>query len=233
MIEHLTIRERTYNALLEMITNRELQVGQVIDEVSLARMLNVSRTPLREAIRQLVIEGLVTARPYRGHAIRSLTTKELNDLYSVRKELEVLAIRGAVPRMTDEDIAELEGLLDRGVQALRNGDLPAYANLDKAFHGRIAELSDNGTIVETLNRLALQIQLCRVMANEDPALAEHAAEEREAMVQAFRARDVDRAGELMRAHIAGVQKAAVERMEAAEPAIGPSAPVVRLGKRGA
>ncbi|GGL81500.1 hypothetical protein GCM10011392_40170 [Wenxinia marina] len=117
MIEHLTIRERTYNALLEMITIRQLQVGQVIDEVSLARMLNVSRTPLREAIRQLVIEGLVTARPYRGHAIRSLTTKELNDLYSVRKELEVLAIRGAVPRMTDADIAELEGLLDRGVQA--------------------------------------------------------------------------------------------------------------------
>lgn len=215
-IEHLTMRERTYDALIEMIVNGQLEVGQPIDEVSLSKLLNVSRTPLREAIRQLVSEGLVDARPYRGYAIRSLSLREVDDLYRVRKELEVLAICEAVENLTDEDVGSLEVLLEQSVQALKDRNLIAYAEHDRRFHALIAELSGNTILIDTLNRIGLLVRLCRFIANHDEQLVERASHEREAMVDAFRKRDVESAGALMRAHISGVQHAVMAQLREAE-----------------
>ena len=98
------------------------------------------------------------------------------------------------------------------VEALRNRDMEAYGLHDREFHETIAERSENAALIETLSRLALQIQICRTIANESKEFAERAAKERDDILKALRARDAAAASALMRAHISDVQSAVLARL---------------------
>ncbi len=212
-IKHLTLRERIYEEVVRLIVSGELPSGAPIDERAMIARLDVSRTPFREAIGTLAKEGLVEIKPYRGFYVRSFTPKEINDLYDLRKTLESMAARLAVARLTSEHIAKFETLLNDGVAALKRRDLEAYAASDREFHGLIAQCSDNAALIETLARLDLQIQICRLIANEDRGLAERAAAERDAILTAFRNRDAEAAAQLIHAHISDVQSAVMARFK--------------------
>ncbi|RXT54847.1 GntR family transcriptional regulator [Bosea sp. Tri-44] len=216
---HLTLRERIYEEIVRLIVSGDLPSGVSIDEKSLTEKLQVSRTPFREAIGTLAKEGLIEIRPYRGFFVRSFSRKEIEDLYELRKTLECFAVELAVPRMSDRDIAQFERILDEAVAALRRRDMATYGARDKEFHETIAEHSDNAALIETLARLALQIQLCRTIANENSDLAERAAQERDEILAAFKARDIPRAAALMRLHISDVQEAVLARFPQEKPAL--------------
>ena len=215
---HLTLRERIYEEIVRLIVSGELPSGGAIDEKALTDKLQVSRTPFREAIGTLAKEGLIEIKPYRGFFVRSFSRKEVHDLYELRKALECFAVELAVPEMSDRDIGRFEMLLDEAVAALRRGDMETYGARDRAFHETIAEKSGNAALIETLARLALQIQVGRTIANESRDLAERAAQERDEIVAAFRARDIARASALMRAHISDVQEAVLARFPHRDPA---------------
>lgn len=214
---HLTLRERIYEEIVRLIVSGELPSGGSIDEKALTEKLQVSRTPFREAIGTLAKEGLIEIRPYRGFFVRSFSRKEIEDLYELRKTLECFAVELAVPRMSDRDIAQFERILDEAVAALRRRDMATYGVRDKQFHETIAALSGNAALIETLARLALQIQLCRTIANENRDLAERAAQERDEILAAFKARDIPRAVALMRLHISDVQEAVLARFPQEKP----------------
>lgn len=209
---HLTLRERIYEEIVRLIVAGDLPSGAPIDEKELTEKLQVSRTPFREAIGTLAKEGLIEIKPYRGFFVRSFTRKEIDDLYELRKTLECFAVELAVPRMSDRDIAGLEKVLDAAVEALRNRDMETYGLRDREFHETIAERSENAALIETLSRLALQIQICRTIANESQEFAERAAQERDDILKALRARDAAAASALMRAHINDVQSAVLARL---------------------
>lgn len=209
---HLTLRERIYEEIVRLIVAGDLPSGAPIDEKELTEKLQVSRTPFREAIGTLAKEGLIEIKPYRGFFVRSFTRKEIDDLYELRKTLECFAVELAVPRMSDRDIAGLENVLDAAVEALRNRDMGTYGLRDREFHETIAERSENAALIETLSRLALQIQICRTIANESQEFAERAAQERDDILKALRARDAAAASALMRAHINDVQSAVLARL---------------------
>lgn len=215
---HLTLRERIYEEIVRLIVSGELPSGVSIDEKFLTEKLQVSRTPFREAIGTLAKEGLIEIRPYRGFFVRSFSRKEIEDLYELRKTLECFAVELAVPRMSDRDIARFERILDEAVAALRRRDMATYGARDKEFHETIAERSGNAALIETLARLALQIQLCRTIANENRDFAERAAQERDEILAAFKARDIARAAALMRIHISDVQEAVLARFPQEKPA---------------
>lgn len=212
---HLTLRERIYEEIVRLIVSGELPSGAPIDERQLIERLAVSRTPFREAIGTLAKEGLIEIKPYRGFYVRSFSQREISDLYELRKVLESFATRLAVPRMSEVDIAEFSQILDEAVTALRSRDMATYAARDRAFHEKIARLSGNAALIETLSRLALQIQICRVIANESDDFAQRAAREREDILEALRARDAERAARLMEQHITDVQGAVLARFAAA------------------
>lgn len=215
---HLTLRERIYEEIVRLIVSGELPSGVSIDEKFLTEKLQVSRTPFREAIGTLAKEGLIEIRPYRGFFVRSFSRQEIEDLYELRKTLECFAVELAVPRMSDRDIARFERILDEAVAALRRRDMATYGARDKEFHETIAERSGNAALIETLARLALQIQLCRTIANENRDFAERAAQERDEILAAFKARDIARAAALMRIHISDVQEAVLARFPQEKPA---------------
>ncbi|HEV7276621.1 MAG TPA: GntR family transcriptional regulator [Devosiaceae bacterium] len=208
---HLTLRERIYEEIVRMIVSGELPSGAALDEKVLTEKLQVSRTPFREALGTLAKEGLIEIRPYRGFFVRSFSRQETEDLYELRKVLECFAVELAVPQMSDRHIAGFEKLLDEGVVALHHGDMETYGARDRAFHETIAELSGNAALIETLSRLALQIQVGRTIANESKDFAERAARERDEILDAFRKRDIARARALMHTHISDVQRAVMER----------------------
>lgn len=215
---HLTLRERIYEEIVRLIVSGELPSGGSIDEKALTEKLRVSRTPFREAIGTLAKEGLIEIKPYRGFFVRSFSRKEIQDLYELRKTLECFAVELAVPNLSDRDIERFEAILDDAVAALRSGDMDRYGARDREFHEMIAERSGNAALIETLARLALQIQVCRTIANESPEFAARAARERDDIVGAFRARDARRAAQLMRTHINDVQEAVMARFPRESPA---------------
>jgi DNA-binding GntR family transcriptional regulator len=215
---HLTLRERIYEEIVRMIVSGELPSGTPLDEKALTEKLQVSRTPFREAIGTLAKEGLIEIKPYRGFFVRSFSRKETEDLYELRKTLECFAVELAVPQMSDRHIASFERLLDEAVAALHRGDMETYGQRDREFHEIIAELSGNAALIETLNRLALQIQVGRTIANESKDFAERAARERDDILTAFRSRDIKRAVALMHTHISDVQRAVLERFPEPIPA---------------
>jgi len=219
---HLTLRERIYEEVVRMIVSGELPSGAPLDEKALTEKLQVSRTPFREALGTLSKEGLIEIKPYRGFFVRSFSLKEMDGLYELRKVLECFAVELAVPHMSDHHIATFQHLLDSAVEALRRGDMQDYAKCDREFHEMIAELSDNAALIETLGRLALQIQIGRVIANESHVFAEQAARERDDILTAFRRRDTRSAVALMHTHISDVQRAVLARF--GEASVSPQKP---------
>jgi len=212
-LERSTLNERVYQRIRELVLAGSLFPNARLDEQALADMLGVSRTPIRESIGKLTTEGLVEYRPYQGNFIRAFSAGQVNDLYEVRKVLESLAVRLAVPNLTDAQVAQLRAVLDDVHAAHERGDMIAYGTADRRFHNAVAAFSGNETLIESLDRLGLQIQLVRTAANHDRGVVERAARARPEIVAALEARDARRAARLMAAHIEDVRRSVVAQIE--------------------
>lgn len=211
-----TLNQKVYQQLRRKLLRGDLAPDSQLDERQLAEELGVSRTPLREAISQLVKEGIVEHRPYRGNFVRTFTAKQVNDLYEVRKALESLAMRLAIRKLSQEHLEEIRTILDQVQEALDRGDIAAYTEADRRFHQAILQITGNETLIESLNRLAAQIQMVRILANRDPEVVERTAQERPRILAALEARDADTAARLMEEHIDGVRRSIVAQLEALE-----------------
>lgn len=211
--ENQTLNQRVFSRLRDMITQGIIPLGEQLDEQTLAQELGVSRTPLREAIGKLVKEGLVEHRPYRGNFVRSFSTKQVNDLFKVRKVLEGLAIQLAIAKLTDEHLGAFRAILDEVQAALDAGDMSAYSAADRRFHNLIRDIADNESLTEVLDRLSFQIQMIRTIANRDPGVVVQTAHERPQILAALEARDAVLAGKLMEEHIEGVRYRVVSQLE--------------------
>lgn len=204
-----TLNRQVYHELLRKLIEAEISLGAQLDERSLAAEMGVSRTPVREAIIQLVREGLVDYYPYRGHFVKMWTPKEVNDLFEVRKVLEALAVRLAVRKLSQDDLDEVRGIVDDIQAALRQGDIEGFSEADRCFHNTIIQKTGNQTLIDGLERLACQIQVIRTIANRAPDLVERMLNEWPRIMAALEARDAERSAELMLSHIEDARKTVV------------------------
>ena len=200
-IENLTLWQRVYDHLRDEILGDRLLPGTELSEVALSRELSVSRGPIREAMGRLAAEGLVTVRPRRGAEVRSITPEELIDSYQVREALEVLAVRLAVPRITDSELADLAELVDRMAGHAKDDAVPDFFAVNVTFHERICELSGNKKLIQLHKQLAAEIgrfqaRTLALRGNLDGSVTEHRA-----ILAALRERDVEKAAELTAAHV--------------------------------
>jgi len=215
---HQTLGERVYHEILRRVVDGRLPIGSKLDENELAATLNVSRTPVREAITKLIGNGLLVYQPYRGNSIRSFTAKEAFDLYEVRKLLEMHAVRLATTLATPQSIAGLRQAIAAVDTALQEGDLVAYSLADQHFHNELAQRSRNKTLIETLEHLQGQIQLIRVIANRDPSVLEITAMERPTIIDAMAEGNAELAAQLMEEHISLVQERVTRVLQELETA---------------
>jgi len=146
LISRSVLADQVKDRLLQDILAGRYPPDSRIVETSLARELGVSQAPVREALRGLEALGVVEIIPFRGARIRRPSTEELLEAYAVRYELEALGARLGVPRMTDADLAELEGLGEAMQRAAAAGDRHEVAVADAAFHARLLHLAGNATL---------------------------------------------------------------------------------------
>ena len=162
MDEYLPLRDVVFKTLRQGILTGELKPGERLMEIQLANKLGVSRTPIREAIRKLELEGLVLMIPRRGAEVAEITEKSLRDVLEVRGALEELAVKLACQKITDAQIAELRAAEKEFEMALRSGDVTMYAEADVKFHDVIYHATDNQRLIQLLFNLREQMYRYRV-----------------------------------------------------------------------
>ncbi|MFI5684222.1 GntR family transcriptional regulator [Streptomyces sp. NPDC051636] len=203
------LRDRVYEALLELITTRALQPGQHLVESELAGHLGVSRQPVREALQRLNTEGWVDLRPAQGAFVHEPTEEEADQLLTVRTLLEAEAARLAAANADDEAITAFDELLLRGRSAVANRDMAGAVALNSVFHARIMELSGNAVLAE----LGRQVER-RVRWLYTPVVrsrGEQSWKEHEELVEAIARRDEERATRVMREHTEHTRRSYHER----------------------
>jgi DNA-binding GntR family transcriptional regulator len=199
--DNLTLSQRVYEHLRDEILADHLLPGTELSEVALSKQLAISRGPIREAMGRLSAEGLITMRPRRRAEVRSLTTQELVDAYQVREALEVMAVRLAIPRVTEADLARLGQLIDTMAGHVADRAVRDFFAVNVEFHETLCELSGNPKLQEVHHRLEgeigrFQARTLELRGSLDDSLTEHRA-----ILAAVRLRDADRAAELTAEHI--------------------------------
>lgn len=199
--ENLTLWQRVYEHLRDEIMADRLPAGTELSEVALSRELSVSRGPIREAMGRLAAEGLVTVRPRRGAEVRAITPGELVDSYQVREALEVMAVRLAIPRITESDLDRLEELVDSMAVHAKHDAVPDFFAANVVFHELLCELSGNKKLQEVHHRLASEIgrfqaQTLALRGSLDGSVSEHRA-----ILAAMRLGDAEKAAALTAAHV--------------------------------
>ena len=200
-METSTLVDRVYETLKMRILRQEFTLGQKLNLTSLAKELNVSNTPLREAISRLEKVGLVKIIPYRGPYVRGLSAAEVAESYDVRIVLESLAARLVAASLTPTTLARIGSIHRRYEQAFEDDDKTRVRQLDMEFHVAIAQASGNTTLIDFLQMLSDWVTVFmqfRLPPSRPPAvlIGEH-----HRILEALRVRDKDRAGEAMQQHL--------------------------------
>lgn len=207
MNEYLPLRDVVFNTLRRAILKGELKPGERLMEIALAERLGVSRTPVREAMRKLELEGLVVMIPRRGAQVANITEKDLNDVLEVRIALENLSIQKACACMTQEQLEELKEAARKFESMTEIGNLVKLAEADVDFHEVIYRSSDNRRLNQVLNNLREQIYRYRVEYLKDEDTRKILVKEHEEIYEAIKARDVKKAQEISYRHIENQREA--------------------------
>ena len=201
MNEYLPLRDVVFNTLRQAILKGELAPGERLMEIQLAQKLGVSRTPIREAIRKLELEGLVLMIPRRGAEVARISEKSLKDVLEVRRSLEELAIELACQRMTEEDMQALEEAQKAFKAAIDQGDAMKIAETDEAYHDVIYHSTRNKRLVQILNNLREQMYRYRLEYLKDTQSHDRLVEEHQKIVNAIIEKNKEEAVRLIQEHI--------------------------------
>ncbi|MBE0404727.1 GntR family transcriptional regulator [Halomonas citrativorans] len=193
--------EKVAHYLREHIVMDHFQPGQRLPERTLAVELQVSRTPLREALKILATEGLVVISPNRGAVVADVSAADMKEKAYVLSVLEQSAAQLACVRASDEDIAELQALHYEMKASFLRRDRQNYFRLNQDIHNRIVALSGNTTLIDIHANLSRQLYRVRYLSNQKNDKWAKAMEEHEAIMAALEARDAARVGDELRNHL--------------------------------
>lgn len=201
-IRRKSLHEELAENIAEMIVDGSLSSGTKIPERELCEVFGVSRTPLREALKVLAAEGLVTLEPNRGAWVSEITAEELKEVFPVMGAMEALSGELACARITDAEIAELERLQAEMLEHYRNREMARYFRTNQAIHEAILNAARNNTLTSHYRTLAVKVRRARYVANMTEARWKQAVDEHEEMLVALRARDAAALSDVMKRHLA-------------------------------
>lgn len=197
----VTLAQQVYDHLRQRILANDYPPGTSLPEEALAAKFSVSRVPVREALRRLAADGLVTLTPRQGATVSSLSPKQFLDAYRVREALETLAIRLALPKLDAADRAELESLHEQMRAAALAGDEDRFFALNGRFHARFVERADNAELKAIYEPLIDKMRRYRSPSAGLRGGLDRSVEEHEAILSAIRAGDAEEAARLLSEHI--------------------------------
>lgn len=199
--EYLPLRDVVFQTLRQAILKGELEPGERLMEIQLAERLGVSRTPVREAIRKLELEGLVVMVSRKGAEVASITEKNMRDVLEVRKALEELAVTLACQRMDESQFSQFDKQNHNFEDALKMGNLTEIAKQDIDFHEIIYMAAENERLQQMLNNLREQMYRYRLEYMKEEQQREKLVQEHQEIAKAIQTRDIERAKSAIRLHI--------------------------------
>lgn len=200
-IAPLALYQEVAERLRQRIFTHELKPGTWVDEQALAEEYGISRTPLREALKVLAAEGLVTLKPRRGCYVNQVSETDLDEIFGVMSLLESEAARLAAEKAGPADLASLRALHDELERAAAARDINRFFEANQAFHRKVQDVAGNGWLTHVVEDLRKMIKLSRHHSLFGDGRLEQSLEEHRALVAALLARDADTAGQRMREHI--------------------------------
>lgn len=206
------LRELVYEHIRQAITDRTFAPGERLMEIQLADEMGVSRTPVREAIRKLELEGLVVMIPRRGTYVADLSIKDINEVYEIRTSLDILAAGLAAERISDEELEELQRLLVIIGKSIEEGDMTSIVEADTAFHDILYKASRNGRLCQIISNLREQITGIRGTSMRYPGRLKDTQEEHRQLVEAIASRNVLRSQEAARIHLENAERTLMQYM---------------------
>ena len=157
MNDFLPLRDVVFNTLRQAILTGELKPGERLMEIHLANKLGVSRTPIREAIRKLELEGLVIMIPRRGAEVAQITEKSMNDVLEVRRAMDALCVELACERISEDELLRLKEACDAFAEAVKTKNIRTIAQADVVLHDIIVQATGNLRLVQLINNLSEQM----------------------------------------------------------------------------
>lgn len=213
MDDYMPLRDVIFNTLRDAIVTGELKPGERLMEVALAEKMGVSRTPVREAVRRLEMEGLVKMTPRKGIYVAELSVKDIMDVLEVRAALDKLATQLAAGRIRQDNIRRLENIHRQYIASLQKENLPGAIKKDVEFHEVIYQASGNNKLINVAANLREQIYRFRVLYMKDFSNAEDVLLEHQNILKALEAHDTTKAGQLAEEHIVKQQQAIIRKVE--------------------
>lgn len=211
--EYLPLRDVVFNTLRQEILTGKLKPGERLMEIQLANKLGVSRTPIREAIRKLELDGLVIMIPRRGAEVAQITLKDLKDVMEVRCALDVLAIELACERMEQEGLNGLYQSCENFREAVKTKDTRKIAEADVAFHDMIVLSTRNTRLIQLVSNLSEQMFRYRFEYLKDATPHEMLQREHMEMYQSILKKDKVTAAGIVRKHIANQEEAIIRQLQ--------------------
>ena len=211
---YLPLHEVVFNTLRHAILTGELDPGERLMEIHLANQFGVSRTPVREAIRMLEQEGLVTLRPARGAIVSSISAESVKDVLDVRRAMDILSAQLACKRITPETLEKLKKSYQEFEKAAldKSEDITDLAALDVAFHSIILEGAGNRRLKQLVNNLSEQMYRYRFEYLKDSDIYVQLIEEHKAIYEAIAANDEEAAKEACGIHIDNQENAIMKQI---------------------
>ena len=190
-----------FNHIREDILSGKYKVNEELREIAIGKELGVSRTPVREALRQLELEGLVQIIPNKGAKVVGISIKDVKDIYEMRSMLEGLCVKKVIENINDEVIAELDEILDLSDYYMQKGKFDAVLELDNQYHETIYKAANSKMLRHTLSDFHHYLERMRKTTLKDKTRAEHSNKEHRDLAEAIKAKDVEKAMFLADSHI--------------------------------
>lgn len=202
---HGSLGNKIFNVLRDKILNEEYVKGQKLNEVALAKQLNISRTPIREALKQLELEGLVKSIPNKGVYVLGFSHRDIDDMLEIRYALEGLAIQLAIERINDEQLEKIKEVYDLMEFYAGKNDQEKFNELNIAFHEAIYCCTQSKYFEQLLSDINYYIHVTSRHSIKQPDRLISAAQEHREIYEAIVARDKELAKEKIQKHIRKTQ----------------------------
>jgi DNA-binding GntR family transcriptional regulator len=200
IVKPLTLRERIVEFIKDAVISGKLKPGERVPEQEIAKNFGISRTPIREAFRQLESEGFITVIPRKGAVVSPITGKDVKDFYTIKSLLEGYAAKMACPKFTEKEIKRLESLNQQMSRCAENGDVKTFFKHDDQFHDTFLKACGNDKLCLLVHQLVQQFERFRVTALTLEGRMEVSVKQHEEIITAFRKGDRELVEKLVRAN---------------------------------
>jgi DNA-binding GntR family transcriptional regulator len=203
LLQRDTLHSGVSEALRDMITSGEMIPGSKINEGALCERFGISRTPLREALKALAVEGLIQLVPRHGARVAQITELEIDELFPIMAALESLAGKLACARMRSTDVAAFRHMHKELFAFYESGDEVRYLKLNRQIHRHLFTVAGNASLTAHYEQLLVRIHAVRFVARKTREQWHRAVEEHRGLLAAIEARDGEQLARLLDAHLTG------------------------------